>query len=183
MLQRVESKFCLKECKNMVTYWAKNTNTNVTDKIADSLKANNNGTGIRKRDHDDEEEDIRIRIRIGSTVSATKSRGAIRCLHDKEERELNAAEDWMSFKRSNKRKVSKGNGNAMKKNQDLKNTNYVYSSENAGDKKKMSSCSPLTHVHPKLPDYDDLVAKFSYLKNDKTMRSSSFRAHHNLFLR
>lgn len=32
--------------------------------------------------------------------------------------------------------------------------------------------SHFTHVHPKLPDYDDLVAKFKQLKKEKMMSFS-----------
>lgn len=33
--------------------------------------------------------------------------------------------------------------------------------------------SHFTHVHPKLPDYDDLVAKFKQLKKEKMMSLES----------
>lgn len=59
--------------------------------------------------------------------------------------------------------------------QALKRTKVYYCSQDAGDMgakqedKDKNIKSHFTHVHPKLPDYDDLVAKFKQLKKEKMM--------------
>ncbi|KAL2495904.1 uncharacterized protein Fot_39661 [Forsythia ovata] len=163
LLQKIGSKFLLANLKNLGTFW--NGFSNSADSTAGSVTSTETNKITSQKNP---EGSLSMHVPNGTQVNQdmnTSPREDYNCGH-----QLDSSNTWvanLSSKRYTKKNIT----------EDRSLTSHCSrrQAQNSHEDEQENSRFDSSYVHPKLPDYDDLVTKFTNLKKKCSQTNSNHR--------